>query len=240
MKTTPAIVNFWYIMLLVVVATAITLVFRKTVRASTAKHKYVPIIGLLLLWAALSLLTLQGVFLDTIKNTPPAFMPAVLVANIFAIYFALYYKPLQELNPKQMKFVVALQAFRLPLELIFVWLLALNLLPVQMTFEGRNFDVLIGLTAPLMAYFGYHKKVLPQWVLVGWNFIGLALLANIVIIAILSAPTNFQVYTNLPHNTIVLQVPYHFIPFFLVPLALFGHLYALKRLFAKQDNIVTT
>lgn len=233
MENAPAIVNFWYILLLITTTTAIIRVFRTTVKASTAKRKYVPIIGLLLLWTVLTLLTLQGVFLDTIKNTPPAFMPAVLAANLFAVYFALYYKPLQELNPKQMKFVVAIQTFRLPLELIFAWLLALNLLPIQMTFEGRNFDVLVGLTAPLIAYFGYHKNILPRWLLIGWNFIGLALLANIVIIAILSAPTNFQVFTNLPHNTLVLQAPYHFIPFFLVPLALFGHLYALKRLFAK-------
>lgn len=233
MENAPAIVNFWYILLLITTTTAIIRVFRTTVKASTAKRKYVPIIGLLLLWTVLTLLTLQGVFLDTIKNTPPAFMPAVLAANLFAVYFALYYKPLQELNPQKMKFVVALQTFRLPLELIFVWLLTLNLLPIQMTFEGRNFDVLVGLTAPLIAYFGYHKNILPRWLLIGWNFIGLALLANIVIIAILSAPTNFQVFTNLPHNTLVLQAPYHFIPFFLVPLALFGHLYALKRLFAK-------
>lgn len=235
MKTIPAIVNFWYILLLLIVVIVLIVVFRKAVSSSAAKRKYLPLIGLLVLWVVVTILSVKGAFLDTIKNTPPAFMPAVLATNLLAAYFALFYKPLQELKQGQMKFVVAIQTFRLPLELIFVWLLSLNLLPKQMTFEGLNFDVLVGLTAPIIAYFGYHKNILPRWALIGWNFIGLGLLANIVTIAILSAPTNFQVFTNLPHNTIVLQAPYHFIPFFLVPLALFGHLYALKRLFAKQD-----
>ncbi len=234
MKTVPFIVNFCYIFLLFTMAIALVLVFRKTIIASSAKRKYAPIIGLLVLWVVLTFLAVNGVFIDTIKNTPPAFMPAVLAANLFAVYFALFYKPLKELKPQQMKYVIGLQTFRLPLELIFVWLLALNLLPIQMTFEGSNFDVLVGFTAPIIAYFGYHKRVLPNWVLIAWNFVGLALLANIVTIAILSAPTNFQVFTNLPHNTIVLTAPYHFIPFFFVPLALFGHLYALSRLLGKR------
>ena len=235
MKTIPAIVNVSYILLLLLVVVAIVLVFRKTVKASAAKRKYLPIIGLLLLWAVITLLTQNGFFLNTIKNTPPPFMPAVLATNLFAAYFALFYKPLQEFSTKRMHWAVAIQTFRLPLELIFVWLLSLGFLPVQMTFEGLNYDVLVGLTAPLIAYFGYYKKLLPKWALIGWNFAGLALLANIVAVAMLSAPSNFQVFTNLPHNTMVFVAPYHFIPFFLVPLALFGHLFALKRLFTKKD-----
>ncbi len=233
MKTVPLNVNFAYIALLVIMLATTVLVFRKTVSQSTAKRKYLPPLLLIVVWIVLSVLAAQGLFLDTIKNTPPAFVPAVLATNLFAIYFALFYKPLQEFPQEKMKFAVALQTFRLPLELIFVWLLSLNLLPIQMTFEGRNFDVLVGLTAPFIVYFGYHKQVLPKWSLILWNFAGLGLLANIVTVAILSAPTNFQVFTNLPHNTMVLQAPYHFIPFFFVPLALFGHLFALKRLLKK-------
>eukprot|EP01035_Chromulina_nebulosa_P032386 gene32386-43270_t len=186
------------------------------------------------IWIVDSILSLKGVFLDTIKSTPPVFFPAVIVMLSLAVYFALKYKPLTHFKEENMKYAVALQTFRFPLELIFVWAFHLGLMPKQMTFEGLNFDVLVGLTAPLVAYFGYHKQVLPKWVLVGWNFAGLLLLANIVTVAILSAPTNFQVFTNEPHNTIVFKFPYIFIPFFLVPLALFGHLFALRKLLAKN------
>lgn len=233
MENIPALLNFTFIALLVLIALAVVLVFRKTVLLSKAKYKYLAPIFLVLLLGVFTVLAFNNVFLDTIKNVPPPFAPAVLATALFFSYFALFYKPLQEFANSNMKYALAIQAFRLPLELIFVWLLAKDIMPVQMTFEGRNPDVLVGLTAPIIAYFGYHKKVLPKWVLIVWNLAGLALLINIVTIAILSAPVAFQMFTNLPHNTIVFKVPYHFIPFFLVPLALFGHLFALKRLFAK-------
>lgn len=231
MNAVPLSVNAAYYTLLLLTFMALVFTFKNAVVNSQITRKYLPLTLLAGLWVVLTVLAVQGFFLDTIKNTPPGFLPAVLSANLFFVYLALAYKPIQEINPDRMKWVVAIQTFRLPLELIFVWLLALDLLPIQMTFEGRNFDVLVGLTAPFIAYFGYHKKILPKWSLILWNFAGLALLANIVTVAILSAPTNFQVFTNLPHNTMVLQAPYHFIPFFFVPLALFGHLFALKRLF---------
>lgn len=235
MKTVPLPINIAYWALLIITALAVFFVFKKAVKSSTVKRKYLPLFLLLLLLAVLSTLTVQGIFLETIKNTPPAFLPAVLSVNLLVAYLAFFYRPLQELPNSKMKYVVAIQTFRLFLELIFVWLLSQNLLPIQMTFEGRNFDVLVGLTAPLIAYFGYHKQLLPKWSLVLWNVAGLALLGNIISVAILSAPTNFQVFTNLPHNTMVLQFPYHFIPFFFVPLALFGHLFALKRLLKNKS-----
>lgn len=233
MKTEPLNFTLTFLALAAVTLFAVVAVFKKTVANSSTKNKSLPLWLLGALWLAFSILAIKGLYLDTIKSTPPVFMPSVLIMVVLAAYLALFYKPLQQIKAGQMKYIVAIQTFRLPLELLFAWALALNILPVQMTFEGRNFDVLVGTTAPLIAYFGYHKKVLPKWFLIGWNFAGLALLVNIVTIAILSAPTNFQVFTNAPGNTLVLLFPFTFIPFFLVPLALFGHLYALKRLFPK-------
>lgn len=231
MKPIPTPVLITFLTLVLATAMAVVAVFRKPIRNYPGKGKYVPLLVLAGLLLAFSILALNNVFIDTIKNTPPAFMPAVGSLAVLMIYFSLFYKPLQNLPADRMKYAVALQTFRLPLELMFIWFMSLNLMPVQMTFEGRNPDILIGITAPLVAYFGYHKKILPRWSLILWNFAGLVTLFNIVTIAILSAPTNFQVFTNEPHNTLVMYFPYVFIPFFLVPLALFGHLYYLKRLF---------
>lgn len=234
MDTMPTSLFATYLLLLFACAAALVLIFRKQVTNSAAKNKYLPLAILIVAWVVFSVLGIKGVFIDTIKNFPPAFMPAVLIMLLLAVYFAVYYPPIQELKAGSTTYVVAIQTFRLPLELIFVWLLRLDLLPIQMTIEGRNPDMLVGITAPLIAYFGYHKKILPKWVLIGWNMLGLVFLFNIVTVAILSAPTNFQVFTNLPHNTLVLLFPYMFIPFFLVPLALFGHIFALKREFVKD------
>ncbi len=234
MNTATFGITFAYTALLLITALGVVFVFKNAVSQSTIRNKLFPIIFLILIWFVDSILSLSGVFLNTLKSTPPVFFPAVLATVLLAVYFAVKYEPLKGFKDENMKFAVALQTFRLPLELIFVWAFHLGMMPRQMTFEGLNFDVLVGLTAPFIAYFGYHKEVLPKWALVGWNVAGLVLLANIVTVAILSAPTNFQVFTNEPHNTIVLKFPYIFIPFFLVPLALFGHLFALRKLLKKN------
>ena len=64
--------------------------------------------------------------------------------------------------------------------------------------------------------------------LIAWNLAGLALLVNIVSVAILSMPTPFRAFTNEPANTFVTQAPYVWLPVFLVQAAWLGHLLTLK------------
>ena len=52
--------------------------------------------------------------------------------------------------------------------------------------------MLAGLTAPLIYYFGYVRKSLSQRIIWIWNLIGLGLLLNLVVQAILSGPFPFQ------------------------------------------------
>ena len=75
---------------------------------------------------------------------------------------------------------VAIQTFRLGVELAFWRLHAEGLAPAQVTFEGRNFDgLLVGLTAPVVA-----NGIMTGWVgprmTVAWNLFGLAMLFNAI------------------------------------------------------------
>ncbi|MDP1829303.1 MAG: hypothetical protein Q8L48_38920 [Archangium sp.] len=82
---------------------------------------------------------------------------------------------------------VALQTFRAPLELALYLLFTSGQLPEQMTFAGRNFDVLVGLSAPVMAFLIATKRA-PAWSQWLWQLGAVALLINVVGIAITSAP----------------------------------------------------
>jgi hypothetical protein len=62
-----------------------------------------------------------------------------------------------------------------------------------MTFEGKNFDVLTGLLALPAAYFISTQKISSVTILV-FNVIGILLLLNILIIAVLSMPTPFTLF----------------------------------------------
>jgi hypothetical protein len=124
--------------------------------------------------------------------------------------------------------IIWLQSFRIVVEILIWRLFVDNLAPIQMTFEGRNFDIISGLTALVVAYFVASKRISSSLVII-WNFACLALLVNIVTIAILSMPTPFRVFMNEPANTIVTKFPIVLLPAFLVPLAYGLHFLSLRQ-----------
>jgi hypothetical protein len=105
-----------------------------------------------------------------------------------------------------------------------------------MTFEGRNFDIISGITAPFIYYFGFIKNKIPQTVLLAWNFICLALLINIVMNAVLSAPFTFQQFAFDQPNIAIFYFPFVWLPCCVVPIVLFSHLATIRQLLVKQTK----
>ncbi len=125
--------------------------------------------------------------------------------------------------------LIGFQAFRIPVEL---WLHSQALagaIPVQMTYAGFNFDIVSGLTAAALGLYA-RRRAPPRWLMLAWNWLGLALLFVIVTIAALSTPTPLRVFMNEPANTLVAQFPFVWLPAFLVQAALFGHLLVFRWL----------
>ncbi len=183
----------------------------------------------LIFWfLVISGLSLSGFFSD-ISSFPPRII-GVLVIPLVTILWITFSKTTTEIVkhvPPQN--LVRLQCFRIFVEIL-LWMLFLqNLLPIQMSFEGRNFDVLAGISAPLVAFLITRKKISRKGIII-WNILSLALLLNIVSIAILSLPTPFRYFMNEPANTIVTDFPIIFLPAFLVPLAYGLHFLSLKQI----------
>jgi hypothetical protein len=192
---------------------------------------YLRLVIVLLIWfVVFSIASVSG-FTENWKLFPLNFGPIIIIPLI-AILFAVFSKNttdiLQHISPKT---IINLHVFRVLVEIVLWMLFIQQALPIQMTFEGRNFDVLTGITAPLVAYFFSANRR----AMIVWNFLGLGLLVNIVAIAILSMPTPLQIFTNEPANTIVTKFPYVFLPGFLVPLAYGLHFLSLKQLLRKQS-----
>ena len=104
-----------------------------------------------------------------------------------------------------------------------------GLLPVQMSFEGRNFDILSGLAALPVGYFCFVRKTWPSWAVLVYNIAGLLLLLNVTVIAVLSMPTPLRAFHNEPANTLVGQFPFIYLPGFLVPLAYTLHIFSIRQ-----------
>jgi hypothetical protein len=106
-----------------------------------------------------------------------------------------------------------------------------------MTFEGRNFDILAGITAPIIAYLGIRITGVNRPLLLIWNFVCLGLLINIVVNALFAAPTPVQKFAFDQPNIAILYFPFSWLPTFIVPIVLFGHLISIKQLLnLKQQN----
>jgi len=161
---------------------------------------------------------------------PPRFGLLLLppVVLIIAIFFTA--KGMLFIDGFDVKTLTLLHVVRIPVELTLYWLFAHKAAPQLMTFEGRNFDILCGLTAPIIWYFGYIKHVLHKNVLIAWNIICLLLLANIVVTAVLAAPFPFQRFAFNQPNIALFYFPFVWLPAFIVPAALLAHLISLRRL----------
>lgn len=133
-----------------------------------------------------------------------------------------------------LKNITYLNIVRIPVEIILFWLFINKAIPELMTFEGRNFDILAGISAPVMAYLVFTKKKLNRNALLIWNFICLGLLLNIVINALLSAPFPLQQFAFDQPNIAILNFPFSWLPTFVVPIVLFGHLVSIRQLIKNQ------
>ena len=120
------------------------------------------------------------------------------------------------------------QTYRVGVELALFALHAGGRAPVQITFEGRNFDILVGLSAPLVGWLASTGRIGAKGAL-AWNVLGLAMLANTV--ATIASSTPGPLHLDWPGApfTAITTWPIVWLPAFLMPLAVFLHLVSLRQ-----------
>ncbi len=195
---------------------------------ATLRNKMILIVTLI--WLLLqSAISISGFYLYE-KGMPPRFAMLVMPPLVTVIVMFATGKGRRLIDTFDLKHLTYLQAFRLPVELVLYWLHLASFIPVLMTFEGRNFDILAGFSAPVIGYLFFNRKSIGRRSLLLWNVICLLLLINIVANAVLSAPTVFQKFAFDMPNTGVLYFPFVWLPGYLVPLALLSHLVSIRQL----------
>ena len=190
-------------------------------------------IAVLLVWTLfLSFWSLSGM-MGEFGMYPLNVMPVVAITliTILIITFSKTFKEVFIHIPQQN--LIRLQSFRIFVEVLLWALFITNIAPVQMTFEGLNFDILTGISAPVIAFL-ISKQSISKTGVVIWNLVCLGLLINIVTVAIISMPTPLRIFMNDPANTIVTQFPVSLLPGLLVPLAYGLHFFSLRQLALKK------
>ena len=184
----------------------------------------------------ISILALVGFFKE-FSQFPPRLILTLVPPLVFILWLTIFSKNLaailRVIPPAHLLYI---QSFRIFVELL-IWLLFIQtLLPIQMTFEGYNYDILTGLTAPIFAYYCFVKKKWSRQVAILWNIAGLILVFTIVTIAMLSFPTPFQYFMNEPSNRIVATFPFVYLPAVLVTIAYSMHFFSLKQLLLQSKE----
>ena len=222
-----------YINIVFVIATIITIgFFYKAARNSQT------VLAIIFAWVIIQTVLGLKLFYTVTNTVPPRIMflgvpPLLTIAILFATA-----KGRTFIDALNIKYLTILHVIRILVEIVLLWLSINKAVPQLMTFEGRNFDILAGITAPLIWYFGFVKNNLSKKIILAWNFICLGLLLNIVINAILSVPTTFQQFAFDQPNIAILYFPFNLLPAVVVPLVLFSHLAAIRQLLRNKTFLL--
>ena len=200
---------------------------RPTVVRAAAVAGLAAIVWMAITWAAAS----SGIFLEWDRTPPPFGVLVFLIVVVSAaIAFSAFGSRIARYVP--LWSLVAVQAFRLPLELAMHGMYTRGIMPVQMSYSGLNFDIVTGITAVIVAALvatGRGGKALVAT----WNVLGLMLLINVVIVAILGTP-RFRFFGDEQLNTWVFYPPFVWLPAVMVLAALAGHLLIFRALSASR------
>lgn len=198
-----------------------------------------PTLIILLFWLAFqTVISISGFYTDT-DTMPPRVLLLLLPPLLFIVGIFITSKGRHFVDTLNLKSITILHTIRIGVEMILYSLFVYKAVPQLMTYEGRNFDILAGLSAPLIFYFGFIKKQLSRNAILIWNFICLVLLINIVINAILSVPFPLQKFAFDQPNVAVLYFPFNLLPSVVVPIVLLSHLAAIRQLL-KMGELKTT
>lgn len=195
-----------------------------------SSHESYRLLWIVVFWIILqSILSISGFYLDS-DAMPPRFIFFILPPVIFiSLCFAIK-KYREKCLSFNLAFLTLIHTVRILIEII-LWKLSKSfLVPVDMTFEGNNFDIIAGLTAPLIYYYGIKKKKIKPTIIFAWNFMSLALLLNVVYLGVFSAPSPIQLFAFEIPNRAMLQFPFVLLPAFIVPVILFSHINTIYKL----------
>ncbi len=221
MSTLPAVIDFFFVL---TVLLTVALFLRAVPRPGLA-------LPLLSSWLLVqSALAISG-FYTIVSTLPPRLAllagPPLLLLMVPLLLTA---RGRNWLDGLSLPRLTLLHAVRIPVELLLFGLYVCGTVPRLMTFEGRNWDIIAGLSAPVVCYLVFRRQSLGRTGLLLWNLAGLGLLLNIVALAALSLPSPLQQMGFEQPNVAILHFPFALLPGLVVPLVLLAHVAAIRRL----------
>jgi hypothetical protein len=229
----PFYVTLIFILSAIATGALFIIAIGKSDNPRTKKWTHAWMLGFLFWLIFLSVLAVNGYFMDRKATPPNVAVPVMIFMSVIALSFLIpaFRRAIDSLSLETLTW---LHIVRIPIEFCLYWLFLEKQVPESMTFSGINFDILSGLTAPLIAWAYFRKEMLKPSALLVWNFLCLGLLFVVVIRAVGAVPSPGQLWDFQQPNFAVLHFPFVWLPGFIVPLVFWSHLIAIRRLTRKR------
>jgi hypothetical protein len=203
------------------------------------RRDFIPVMLGLPLWLAyVGTLSASGVIRD-LSLRPPGIVYVFAPVVLFMVLFAVRSRAgARVASSMPLGLLIGAQSFRVAVEVGLHRLGSEGLVPALMTYEGGNVDIVIGLSAPLVAWL-VTKGRMGRRAALGWNVIGLLALANVAARAVLTSPGPMNLlHTDVPNVAIGL-FPFTYLAGFFAPMAVLLHILSIRALRSPSPNLGT-
>lgn len=181
-------------------------------------------------WLLFTAVLAKGGFYEAADTMPPrVVLFGVLPANLLIIALFVFARR-SFIENLPLKTLTILHIIRIPVEIVLLWLFQERWIPQSMTFEGSNYDIVSGITAPIVYFLAFRGKTVNKPLLIIWNIVALILLVIISATAALAFPWPMQQIAFGQPNRAVMYFPLVWLPAVVVPIVLFCHLASLWKL----------
>lgn len=191
---------------------------------------------LIVAWSVIQSFLAYIGFYQITDTMPPRFGLVLIPATILIIYGLLPKQRRWFFEKRDSKTSTFLHSVRLPIEIVLFGLFTHKMIPELMTFEGRNYDIVMGITAPIIGYL-FMKQKISKKILLAWNVVGLILVLIILFYGILSSELPFQQFGFEQPNLGINYFPFVLLPATIVPIVIWTHLSDIIKL---RKEIKTT
>ena len=181
---------------------------------------------LMLTWITyVVIMSFTGV-LDNLSMPPKALVLIILPAFII-VFIATCRKGFQSVLSKTPKHIpILIQSFRILVELLIYGTFLEGFFPQRVTFEGLNYDILIGIIA-LPTGILVLKGIAKRKTILAFNIIGLMVL-GLTGYAFVSS-FYFSGFVSASGEIALVKVPFILLPGVLLPFAIFYHIVSIKQ-----------